>query len=155
MLTKGYNTVQALEGSLPPVAGLTPKEVDALENAVVSGSARRVRKAESAATGTGSSLEAATVVATGSKRTAVGPGGEAAAKKRRKRKPQYPKGFDPANPGPPPDPERWLAKWQRSDFKKKKERSANRRSTKVCTGFSLSPSCDLGTRLVLTEPQSE
>ncbi len=26
--------------------------------------------------------------------------------------------FDPANPGPPPDPERWLPKWQRSDAKK-------------------------------------
>jgi hypothetical protein len=25
---------------------------------------------------------------------------------------------DPANPGPPPDPERWLPKWQRSDAKK-------------------------------------
>ncbi|KAL2344968.1 hypothetical protein Fmac_006253 [Flemingia macrophylla] len=29
-------------------------------------------------------------------------------KKKRKRKPRYPQGFDPANPGPPPDPERWL-----------------------------------------------
>jgi signal recognition particle subunit SRP72 len=26
--------------------------------------------------------------------------------KKRKRKPRYLKGFDPANPGPPPDPER-------------------------------------------------
>lgn len=26
--------------------------------------------------------------------------------------------FDPANPGPPPDPQRWLPKWQRSDAKK-------------------------------------
>ena len=32
------------------------------------------------------------------------------AKKKRKRKPKYPKGFDPANPGPPPDPERWISK---------------------------------------------
>jgi signal recognition particle subunit SRP72 len=30
-----------------------------------------------------------------------------------------PKGFDPENPGPL-DPERWLPKWQRSDFRKKK-----------------------------------
>lgn len=126
--------VQALEGILPPVASLTSKEVDALENAVVSGSARRVRKSESAAVGSSTPLEASTVVTKGSKQNATGPGGEALAKKRRKRKPQYPKGFDPANPGPPPDPERWLAKWQRSDFKKKKERSANRRSTKVCLG---------------------
>lgn len=41
-------------------------------------------------------------------------------RKKRKRKPILPKGFDPANPGPPPDPERWLPKTQRSDFRKKK-----------------------------------
>jgi SRP72 RNA-binding domain len=49
-------------------------------------------------------------------------------KKRRKRKQRLPKDFDPANPGPPPDPERWLPKWQRADFKKKR----NRRREKVC-----------------------
>lgn len=27
--------------------------------------------------------------------------------------------YDPENPPPPPDPERWLPKWQRSDAKKK------------------------------------
>eukprot|EP00933_Yihiella_yeosuensis_P075623 TRINITY_DN85077_c0_g1_i1.p1 TRINITY_DN85077_c0_g1~~TRINITY_DN85077_c0_g1_i1.p1 ORF type:complete len:537 (-),score=149.83 TRINITY_DN85077_c0_g1_i1:110-1699(-) len=42
-----------------------------------------------------------------------------AKKKRRKRKPRYPKGFDPENPGPPPDPERWLPKRERAEFKKK------------------------------------
>lgn len=38
--------------------------------------------------------------------------------KRKKKKVRYPKNFDPANPGPLPDPERWLPKWQRSRFKK-------------------------------------
>ena len=38
--------------------------------------------------------------------------------RKRKRKPRYPKGFDPVNPGPPPDPERWLPKWQRAENKK-------------------------------------
>jgi len=38
--------------------------------------------------------------------------------KKRKRKPKYPKGFDEKNPGPEPDPERWLPKWQRARFKK-------------------------------------
>eukprot|EP00914_Ancora_sagittata_P026794 GHVO01052659.1.p1 GENE.GHVO01052659.1~~GHVO01052659.1.p1 ORF type:complete len:607 (+),score=97.90 GHVO01052659.1:48-1823(+) len=33
---------------------------------------------------------------------------------KRKRKPRYPKGWDPAHPCPPPDPERWLPKHQRS-----------------------------------------
>ncbi|KAK2979913.1 hypothetical protein RJ640_029576 [Escallonia rubra] len=43
------------------------------------------------------------------------------AKKKRKRKPKYPKGFDPANPGPPPDPERWLPKRERSSFRPKRK----------------------------------
>lgn len=38
--------------------------------------------------------------------------------KQRKRKTIYPKNFDPSNPGPQPDPERWLPKWQRSKYKK-------------------------------------
>ncbi|CDW76997.1 signal recognition particle 72 kda protein [Stylonychia lemnae] len=38
--------------------------------------------------------------------------------KKRKRRVQYPKNFDPKNPGPEPDVERWLPKWQRSRFKK-------------------------------------
>ncbi len=38
--------------------------------------------------------------------------------KKRNRKIKYPKGFDPANPGPEPDPERWLPKWQQSTFKR-------------------------------------
>ena len=39
-------------------------------------------------------------------------------KKRKNKKIKYPKDFDPTHPGPPPDPERWLPKWQRSKFKK-------------------------------------
>jgi signal recognition particle subunit SRP72 len=41
------------------------------------------------------------------------------AKKRRKRKIKYPKNFDPENPGAPPDPERWLPKRERAEFKKR------------------------------------
>ena len=37
---------------------------------------------------------------------------------RKKKNIRYPKNFDAANPGPLPDPERWLPKWQRSRFKK-------------------------------------
>lgn len=43
------------------------------------------------------------------------------AKKKRKRKPKYPKGFDPANPGPAPDPERWLPKRERSSYRPKRK----------------------------------
>ncbi|GLT38382.1 hypothetical protein SLA2020_126380 [Shorea laevis] len=42
-------------------------------------------------------------------------------KKKRKRKPRYPKGFDPANPGPTPDPERWLPKRERSSYRPKRK----------------------------------
>jgi len=40
-------------------------------------------------------------------------------KQKKKRKIRYPKGFDPANPGPPPDPERWLPKYERQEYIKK------------------------------------
>ncbi|XP_068657676.1 uncharacterized protein [Aristolochia californica] len=43
------------------------------------------------------------------------------ARKKRKRKPRYPKGFDPTNPGPPPDPERWLPRRERSSYRPKKK----------------------------------
>ena len=61
-------------------------------------------------------------------------------KKKRKQKPRLPKNFDPENPGPKPDPERWLPKWQRSDFKKKRNRRREKASSilkrslvKLCT----------------------
>jgi hypothetical protein len=38
--------------------------------------------------------------------------------KKRNRKVKYPKGFDPRSPGPEPDPERWLPKWQQSKYKR-------------------------------------
>ena len=34
------------------------------------------------------------------------------------RKTKLPKSYDPENPGPVPDPERWLPKWQQSKYKK-------------------------------------
>ncbi|KAJ4960781.1 hypothetical protein NE237_020691 [Protea cynaroides] len=47
--------------------------------------------------------------------------GKAKAKKKWKRKPKYPKGFDPAKPGPTPDLERWLPKRERSSYKPKRK----------------------------------
>lgn len=49
-------------------------------------------------------------------------------RKRKKRKPRYPAGFNPENPGPPPNPERWLPKWQRSEFKKQRKAMERRRA---------------------------
>eukprot|EP01024_Parvocaulis_polyphysoides_P034560 TRINITY_DN3060_c0_g1_i1.p2 TRINITY_DN3060_c0_g1~~TRINITY_DN3060_c0_g1_i1.p2 ORF type:complete len:279 (-),score=49.43 TRINITY_DN3060_c0_g1_i1:322-1158(-) len=67
-------------------------------------------------------------VGIGSGRKRVQAGEEGGVKKRRKRKPRYPKGFDPENPGPMPDPERWLPKWQRSDYKKKNKRRKDKQA---------------------------
>ncbi|KAG2281107.1 hypothetical protein Bca52824_052327 [Brassica carinata] len=34
---------------------------------------------------------------------------------------QYPKRFDPANPGPPPDPEIWLLRRERSSYRPRRK----------------------------------
>lgn len=47
-------------------------------------------------------------------------------KKIKKRRKRYPKNFDPENPGPAPNPERWLPKQERKDFKKKKNYKTGR-----------------------------
>jgi hypothetical protein len=50
-------------------------------------------------------------------------------KAKKKKKPRFPKGYDPSLPNgglPLPDPERWLPKWQRSDYKKKQKRRRDR-----------------------------
>ncbi|OQV17716.1 putative Signal recognition particle subunit SRP72 [Hypsibius exemplaris] len=48
--------------------------------------------------------------------------GDAAKKKAKKRKPRLPKNYDP---NVKPDPERWLPKIERSNFKKKKDKRGN------------------------------
>jgi len=54
-------------------------------------------------------------------------------KAKKKKKPRYPKGWDPSLPNggmkEPPNPERWLPKWQRSDAKKKQRRRRDRQET--------------------------
>ena len=42
-------------------------------------------------------------------------------KRKRTKRILYPKGFDPANPGPPPDPERWVPKRERSTYRLRKK----------------------------------
>ena len=52
-----------------------------------------------------------------------GASGRVRKKRRRKKKIIWPKGFDPENPSafPPPDPERWLPKRERSTYRKSKK----------------------------------
>eukprot|EP01023_Acetabularia_acetabulum_P022888 TRINITY_DN22470_c0_g1_i2.p1 TRINITY_DN22470_c0_g1~~TRINITY_DN22470_c0_g1_i2.p1 ORF type:complete len:260 (-),score=60.87 TRINITY_DN22470_c0_g1_i2:267-1046(-) len=58
-------------------------------------------------------------------------GDEGVVKKKKKKKPRYPKGFDPENPGPMPDPERWLPKWERADYKKRNRRRRDKDTANV------------------------
>ncbi|CAN1152927.1 Signal recognition particle subunit SRP72 [Linum perenne] len=91
---------EAYKKKLKPLPGLNGIDVDSLEKTSgakpIEGGAFRVPAAEE------------------SKK-------EKQQKKKRKRKPRYPKGFDPANPGPPPDPERWLPKRERSSYRPKRK----------------------------------
>jgi signal recognition particle subunit SRP72 len=109
--------------------GLDPDALEDLTRALASVRAQRRREAEDDAAAAAAGAEAA---AGGKRRRGGGgdgPGGEGAARKKKKRKPRYPKGYDPSKPSgglPPPDPERWLPKWQRSDYKKKQKRRRDR-----------------------------
>ena len=48
----------------------------------------------------------------------------------------HPKGFDPANPGPPPDPERWLPLRERSTYRSKKKKQVNVRGAQGAANMS-------------------
>ncbi|KAE8692312.1 SRP72 RNA-binding domain isoform 2 [Hibiscus syriacus] len=77
-------------------------------------------------------------------------------KKKRKRKPRYPKGFDPANPGPPPDPERWLPKRERSSYrpKRKDKRAAQVRGSQGAVVRDKSESSASATNSSTSNPKS-
>lgn len=92
---------EAYEKKLKPLPGLKAVDIDSLEK---TSGAKDV--------GTVPNLSVAETYETKSKEKP---------KKKRKRKPRYPKGFDPANPGPPPDPERWLPKRERSSYRPKRK----------------------------------
>ncbi len=63
-------------------------------------------------------------------------GAGAAATRKRKKKPLYPKGFDPANPGPAPDPERWLPLRERSSYRGKRKKQVNARGAQGAANMS-------------------
>ncbi|KAK9908732.1 hypothetical protein WJX75_002041 [Coccomyxa subellipsoidea] len=107
--------VEQLQSSLPPVESLPAQKIDELEDAAAGSWAARRRAAEGTA-------------------QKAGEDAEQRQKKKRKRRVRLPKDFDPANPGPMPNPERWLPKWQRSDFKKKRTRRKEKEAVKGSQG---------------------
>jgi signal recognition particle subunit SRP72 len=96
------NKAELYEKQLKPLTGLKGVDVDSLEK---TSGAKHVE---------GASDVGVTEAYEEGKSKAKG-------KKKRKRKPRYPKGFDPANPGPLPDPERWLPKKERSSYRPKRK----------------------------------
>ncbi|GJP34687.1 hypothetical protein CLOM_g19098 [Closterium sp. NIES-68] len=109
-------TAEKLASELPPMPGTSGLDVSSLlqrpgPSAFSHSAAAAARAAKRPAPDDESA--AASAAAAASER--------ARAKKKRKRKVILPKGFDPANPGPPPDPERWLPRRERSSFRPKKK----------------------------------
>uniref|UniRef100_A0A0C9QVQ8 Signal recognition particle subunit SRP72 n=1 Tax=Wollemia nobilis TaxID=56998 RepID=A0A0C9QVQ8_9CONI len=103
---------EVYEKQLPPLPGLSSVDAIALEKTPGAKPTTSVGKHLRAA-------DAAKTSEVGDDKT------KAKLKRKRKRKPRYPKGLDPANPGPPPDPERWLPKRERSSYRpKRKDRRA-------------------------------
>ncbi|XP_060216160.1 uncharacterized protein LOC132643676 [Lycium barbarum] len=115
---------EAYEKQLKPLPGLKAIDVDSLEK---TSGAKHAEKGPNA--GTTEAYEAKS---------------KDKAKKKRKRKPKYPKGFDPANPGPPPDPERWLPKRERSTYrpKRKDKRAAQIRGSQGAVAKEAASSSD-------------
>jgi signal recognition particle subunit SRP72 len=96
-----------LAQKVPSAPQIPGAEVDALEASGAAGARKNATEKDAAIPTTAAKRKAADGAAGGEKR-----------KKKRKRKVRYPKGFDPENPGPLPDPERWMPKWQRAEMKK-------------------------------------
>ncbi|KAH0691245.1 hypothetical protein KY285_000849 [Solanum tuberosum] len=115
---------EAYEKQLKPLPGLKAIDVDSLEKTSGAKQAEKGPNAGATETYEGKSKDKT--------------------KKKRKRKPKYPKGFDPANPGPPPDPERWLPKRERSSYrpKRKDKRAAQIRGSQGAVAKEAASSCD-------------
>ena len=57
-------------------------------------------------------------------------------KPRRKKAPLYPKGFDPQNPGAPPDEDRWLPLRERASYKGKRRKQVAVRGAQGAANMS-------------------
>lgn len=96
---------------LPPVPGAEAVDAEELER----GAAPRARGDRGGAGKRGVAADNDDEEAMEARRALRGP-------RKRKKRVRYPKGFDPENPGPPPDPERWLPRWARKKGRKGRRR---------------------------------
>ena len=62
--------------------------------------------------------------------------GEFKKRARKKKAPLYPKGFDPANPGPLPDKDRWLPLRERASYRGKRKKQVNVRGAQGAANMS-------------------
>jgi len=96
--------------NVPSYDHLDPEELEQAAIPKIDKSLRKAKEAEK---------EEAPAAEDAAEGEAPADGTQKKAKRKRKRKIRYPKNFDPENPGPPPDPERWLPKRERAEFKKR------------------------------------
>ncbi|XP_045588760.1 signal recognition particle subunit SRP72 [Procambarus clarkii] len=107
------SAAKTLARELPPISGIVGNvDVDTLEASLGHRYFKKIQQSR----GEGSPSSPA------SPKSATTPGTEIKkTKKKKKRKPHLPKDY---NPNVLPDPERWLPKWQRKGYRKKKDRRA-------------------------------
>jgi len=101
---------------LPTIDGQSKVDVNALESGTAPAAAKKIQKP---AKEKKDEKEVKEVKEVKEKKDAAA---SAAAKKKKKRTPRLPKNFDAKNPGPLPDPERWLPRWQRKSAQKGRRR---------------------------------
>lgn len=113
----------ALFQSLIGAAGNTPPDAEILEETLPASVVARAAEMEKR-------------MARGRRGDRGGEDGSKAKKRKRKKKTILPKGFDPANPGPPPDPERWLPLRERSSYRGKRKKQVNVRGAQGAAHMS-------------------
>lgn len=122
-----------LVAGLPPVAAPSGDALDRLEAAPpgAARSRRRPRPLKGAKEAAAAQAPAAPGATEASAAILL-----SSARGRKKRRPRYPAGVDPASPGPQPpvDAERWVPKWQRAEASRAKKRRAGGGGGKALAG---------------------
>jgi signal recognition particle subunit SRP72 len=118
---------------LTPVAGASRAlDADALEEALPASVVARAAELEKKMAAKSSKRGAGDFGSSG--RAGVN---EPKKRARKKKTIVYPKGFDPKNPGPAPDPERWLPLRERASFKGKRKKQVTVRGAQGAANMSV------------------